>query len=780
MLQENWTDEMIRSWIEQVYLGKERFHEGKAWELLELLEQSQFEEKKRKHFKSVLLSKLAEARLNRIGKIDHLIERWTKEAIREDNENILAHELKVDQFIEFLKQIPIPNKFPQIRETDHGSAKKKTAREYEKIAECFFQFSKEHERFLAQIQPSIAYAHHSAKETKIKETTRLMQQLQGPFQTILTSARDYANSLTGVYYSASQFGEITKATREIEQLLCNWNEELTEFTKTKQEKNALDELQYMIGLEDVKDRIKKLYQFLHYQKERMKQGFHTKDGINLHMILQGNPGTGKTHLARLIAKIYYELGLLERDEVYEVDRSQLVGAFVGQTEENTMKAIERAKGGVLFIDEAYSLRREGASGNDYGQVAIDTLVSAMTNEQHEGHFAVFLAGYPAEMRKFLRANPGLRSRFPDFNHIEIHNYTLDELLEIGELVAIENDFLLTSMAKKEFKKRLELTQVDDSFGNARTAKNIILDAIFEKGANVVLDQNKLEDFVLLQAEDFKELTTSRKEEHAIEDLHKLIGLEQVKKEIQQLTSFVQIQQLRRDKGLQALPLQVHSVFTGNPGTGKTTVAKLFAKSLKEIGLLKRGHLIVASRADLVAGYVGQTAEKTKEKIKDALGGVLFIDEAYSLFSRGESDFGKEVINTLVQEMTEHEENLVVILAGYANEMNQLLNSNPGLVSRFKKHIAFPDYTKKELLGIIEKRAAQHGYYFADGAKEHLTKVFPEKGHPANGRFAADIFDQLAQIQSLRLVTIEHELNDKQLAEIEKVDIDQLSLTDIEG
>ena len=163
-------------------------------------------------------------------------------------------------------------------------------------------------------------------------------------------------------------------------------------------------------------------------------------------------------------------------------------------------------------------------------------------------------------------------------------------------------------------------------------------------------------------------------------------------------SFVKMQQFRRNNGFPAVPIQLHAVFSGNPGTGKTTVAKIYAELLKECGILKRGHLIVTSRADFVASYVGQTAAKTKKKIKEALGGVLFIDEAYSLLGQA-GDFGKEAIDTLVDEMTKYNENLVVILAGYPNEMEALLNSNPGLHSRFKKFFHFPDYRMEELITI---------------------------------------------------------------------------------
>ena len=186
-------------------------------------------------------------------------------------------------------------------------------------------------------------------------------------------------------------------------------------------------------------------------------------------------------------------------------------------------------------------------------------------------------------------------------------------------------------------------------------------------------------------------------------------------------------------------------------------------------MLKRGHLVIASRADFVAGCVGQTAIKTKKKIQDALGGVLFIDEAYSLLSSSNSDYGKEVINTLVDEMTKHNENLVVILAGYPDEMKALLSSNPGLSSRFKKFMHFPDYTVEELMQIIENYALKYQYLLDESSKEYLVQQLNQIQIDGNGRFAINLVDDAIQAQAVRLMEQASEEMNDEYSLLKKVD-----------
>ena len=244
------------------------------------------------------------------------------------------------------------------------------------------------------------------------------------------------------------------------------------------------------------------------------------------------------------------------------------------------------------------------------------------------------------------------------------------------------------------------------------------------------------------------------------ELDGLVGLEDVKKDIKNLMNLVKVRKLREENGLPNSAMSLHMVFLGNPGTGKTTVARLLSKLYASIGVLSKGQLIEVDRSGLVAGYVGQTALKTQEVINSAIGGVLFIDEAYSLSSGGEQDFGREAIETLLKAMEDHREDLIVIVAGYTEPMEGFISSNPGLESRFNKYFLFPDYNGEQLFKIFLSQCSKNGYVLSKSAKKSAKEIFDQmyenRGENfGNGRDVRNFFEDTVIRQANRLAAMEN-------------------------
>ena len=262
-----------------------------------------------------------------------------------------------------------------------------------------------------------------------------------------------------------------------------------------------------------------------------------------------------------------------------------------------------------------------------------------------------------------------------------------------------------------------------------------------------------------------------------QELDDLIGLDNVKQEVKSLANFVRLQKQRQEKGLKTPKLSYHLVFTGSPGTGKTTVARIVARIYKDLGILKKGHTVETDRSGLVANYVGQTATKTNAIVDSALNGVLFIDEAYALVPENSSqDYGQEAISTLLKRMEDDRDKLVVIIAGYTNEMKRFIDSNPGLQSRFNRYINFPDYSAGELVKIFHMYMKKNQYTISDEAdqmlKEKLDYAVEHKDRNfGNARYVRNIFEKSIQAQANRLEG-QTGLSDRQLTEITLSDIEK--------
>ncbi|MEU8434679.1 AAA family ATPase [Streptomyces sp. NPDC029216] len=531
----------------------------------------------------------------------------------------------------------------------------------------------------------------------------------------------------------------------------------------------LAELDAMVGLREVKDEIRKLVKFLRVAEQRRAAGLPEGPVIGRHMVFSGSPGTGKTTVARVYGRLLGALGVVSGGHFTEVSRADLVGSHLGETTAMTTAVFNRARGGVLFIDEAYTLSRRFGTGTDFGQEAIDTLVKLL--EDHREEVVVVFAGYSAEMREFLSANPGLQSRIS--RTIEFEDYSPDELVGIFEGLAGQYGFLLAEPTRAALAAHFRQARRTETFGNGREARRIF-EAALEQQALRLADREDTpssEELVLLLPDDldgvvdrglgarFAEARDAGQLDTILGELSAMVGLDDIKAEIRDLTDLIVTTRRRRQAGLPADPMPSHLVFSGPPGTGKTTVARLYGSLLAALGVLARGQVVEVSRADLVGQWVGSTALRTAEQFERARGGVLFIDEAYTLSRPAGtgSDFGQEAIDTLVKLMEDHREEVVVIAAGYTDEMTAFLDANPGLASRFSATVGFPAYRPEELLTILAQHAERSGFETPDATLRAVRAQIaadPERFAQGNAREVRKLFDEVKSAHARRIAALE--------------------------
>lgn len=558
----------------------------------------------------------------------------------------------------------------------------------------------------------------------------------------------------------------------------------------------LDDVKALIGLENIKKSINENITYLKFNQLRKEKGFDDTSKISLHSVFTGNPGTGKTTIVKMLGKIYHKMGLLSKGHVHEVDRSVLVGEFIGQTAPKVKKAIEDARGGILFIDEAYSLSRAGDDSKDFGKEVIEILLKEMSDGP--GDLSIIVAGYPKEMDTFLESNPGLKSRFSEYFHFD--DYLPEELHQIALFAASNKQVTIDPKADEFLKEQLteSYRMRDKSFGNARFVNGIIEEAKQNMGIRIMksdnIDSLTKEDLSTITPDDLRQVFIAGEKKKlnlvinekdlqlALAELNELTGMDNIKQELNELVKLIRFY---NEMGKDVVnKFSLHSVFTGNPGTGKTTLARIIARIYKALGLLERGHIVEVDREGLVAGYVGQTALKTQEKIDAAMGGILFIDEAYALADNsGQNDFGKEAIEVILKKMEDKRGKFGVIVAGYPDNMQRFIEMNPGLKSRFDKTFHFYDYTSEQLLIIAEGILKKEGLVMDQETREHLSKYYSslhEKRDKffGNARTVRQTISEAVMKQNLRLASIPAALRkEEDLATLILDDVKHLQIGD---
>ena len=522
--------------------------------------------------------------------------------------------------------------------------------------------------------------------------------------------------------------------------------------------DILGDLDHYIGMDEVKQAVREIALTVHNNVERAQRGLGEQEKMGIHIVLTGNPGTGKTTIARKLGEILESIGYLDSGHVVEVDRSKMVSPYQGETPKVVDSLCDKAMGGILFVDEAYTLAPLSQSGerDNQGAQALEQLMKRM--EDDRGKFVVIAAGYRTEMENLFRINVGFRSRFSYFLNIE--DYTPDQLYQIMEVFARQKKYRFAPDAQELTLKMI--TEIynarEKDFANGRTMRQLF-DKIVAKQAErlqtVDISTLSNEQLMTITVDDIPyEAPKAVDYTECLAKLDGMVGLASVKKEISNLAAFLNLQ-IRR--GESNTFQGKHYVFTGNPGTGKTTVARIMADVFRSLGILSRGQLVEADRSKLVAGYSGQTAIKTNQLIDSAMGGVLFIDEAYTLKSNDQDSFGSEAIDTLLKRLEDDRGKFICIVAGYTDNMHDFIDTNPGLKSRFTQTIHFEDYTPDELTQIFINLASGKKFTVDEETRGAIHRQFEQlylrrDKNFGNAREARRIFDQAVERQSQRLIT----------------------------
>lgn len=522
---------------------------------------------------------------------------------------------------------------------------------------------------------------------------------------------------------------------------------------TRDVNEILADINGLVGLTEVKENVKEILKYLDYSKKIDTEGF-----VNLNMIFKGNSGTGKTTVARLLAELYYKLGFIKENKIIEVTSKDLIGSHLGETAPKTQAVIESALGGVLLIDEAYSIMAsKGGSSSNYPAECIATICKAM--ETYKDNLIIIFAGYTKEMNDFINSNQGLMSRIG--YELEFPDFTKEELMQIFEDEVKGNEFTLEDGVWQKIEKMVIKSKIGRNFGNARYVTNLFDRLVLTHAANYQ-DENQLKTITTRDVDIYNETKKDKERgvDEILNELNSLIGLKKVKETIDGFVSIIEL-----NKKLDRIPdFNMHMIFKGNAGTGKTTVARLLAEIYYNLGYIKKNKLIEVQSQDLIGEFLGQTGPKTQAVIDSAVDGVLFIDEAYSIMEHSgtNASYSAECVATLLKAMEDYQGRLIIIFAGYTEEMKKFRDLNPGLKSRIGYEIDFEDYSVEELVQIFEKKVYDKQFKFTEEAKNKVANILKkakEVENFGNGRFVENMVQK---------IIIEHARNTRGIDDMERL------------
>lgn len=544
-------------------------------------------------------------------------------------------------------------------------------------------------------------------------------------------------------------------------------EDLPLTKKTETVEDILAMLNELIGMEVVKKSVADLCQSILNNQKRKALGL-TAENPKIHLVLTGNPGTGKTTVARILGKLFHTMQLLPSDKVIETAGLDMTAGYVGQTKDKVNELCDKAMGGVLFIDEAYYLAGQDGNANSFGSEAVGTLLKRM--EDDRGKFVVIVAGYQNEMQNFLRMNPGLDSRFEHKIHIE--DYSADELFHILLLQMKKAQFVFNNSddAKDVARKAVETLckNKQKDFSNARAIRNLFETIKLRMDSRIsTLSPESLtkESLTTICATDIPyDENKKTTEKEVFTELNELIGMVKVKKAIAELYNTIKINLELEKIGQNPKKPEIHISLTGNPGTGKTTVARILGKLFSSIGLLSSDKVIECDRSKIVGKYVGHTAQNMQRLCDDAIRGILFIDEVYALAT---DDFGQEASDTLMKRMEDDRGKFVVVVAGYENKMNEWMSTNQGLSSRFTHHIHIDDYNVGELYELFclyaKKEQLTLTKEASDIAEQFIQQIWQNRSTDfANGRTIRKFFDAVVRKKNSRVIALQEKERTKDI------------------